>query len=422
MLVGDETFYFTAAIGLLESGELALDPLWPPLYAHFLAGICSLSASPMAALAIVQTALLALAAICVRTLVRRLFAAPAAADVAAVAMLGYPPLAGFAFYAWPEILNLTLFVAALALLVVGRDRAAWSAAAGAALGVTLLTKLLLWPFVVLLAAPALRLRTRASLGSATALLVTCGLVVALLAPVLRPEGEPASWQANIGFNLLVGLRDTSRRSFVDSIVAYEYLAYRESASNPTARAAILRRHISDHVRVNGPWAVLASQLGKQYHRLLDHESFFTAQLPGGTLAASPVGYQGVPHALGFALRAWSSLCYAALLVAAVFGAFAVRTDSQDPWTRDWLRLLAVFVVYNLSIFLALHVVSRYRVQLLPVLVLAGARGAAWAGDQRSAGRRPLEALAQWSRWRKAATLLSVTAVLSLAFAAAVVGV
>jgi hypothetical protein len=36
-LVGDEGGYLVAARGLLATGELVLDSLWPPLYAWFVA-------------------------------------------------------------------------------------------------------------------------------------------------------------------------------------------------------------------------------------------------------------------------------------------------------------------------------------------------------------------------------------------------
>ncbi len=405
--LGDEIIYIAAANGLVSTGELVLDGLWPPLYAWFLAGVFSIAGRSMLALALVQTVALLAAALCLRTVATRLTGSRRAGDVSAFALLGYPPTAAFTLYAWPEVVNLSLFLGALALLVGASERPMRAMGAGVLLGFSLLTKLVLWPFVPLLALPAL---SRGGVKSAAALLGASALVVALLAPVLRPSTGTAAFGANIAFNVWAGLRDTSRRTFVDSVVGDEYRAYLDSGRDAEQRAAVLRSKINDHVRTTGLLSVVAGQLSKQYFRLFDHESYLTAQLPGGALAESRPGYRDVPPWLAATLSGWSSLCYAALLIAAVFGAFVPLRAQSDAAVRLWWGVLAVFILYNLAIFSGLHVVSRFRIQMLPVVLLAAARGVAWCMGEGGGEGSP-----GVSTTRAIVATVTTIAVLSLAF-------
>jgi hypothetical protein len=80
--------------------------------------------------------------------------------------------------------------------------------------------------------------------------------------------------------------------------------------------------------------------------------------------------------------------------------------------RRWLRVLLVFVLYNLAIFLWLHVKSRYRVQLLPVAFLGVGCAVAWLqarlnGDPEAAG------VAHW-RWLVAAIVAVLLELLAFA--------
>ena len=127
---------------------------------------------------------------------------------------------------------------------------------------------------------------------------------------------------------------------------------------------------------SGDGALLRAQLGRQYFRFRprlfprdssprQHRHLATATLRGAARLAPS------------ALRGWGWALYAAVLGAAALGIARVPADN-----RRWLVVAALFVAYNLALFLVLHVKSRYRVQLMPVLDLWAGATAAWA----------------WSRW------------------------
>ena len=150
-LWGDEMAYWRSAKALL-AGDPGWwpDPLWPPLYPRLLAGIMAIGGPTVLWIQVVQTCLLAAAAVLLHDLVRRLSGSQLAAAVAAALTLGFPPLAAYAHYLWPEILHLFLFLAVLWLLTVRAERPQWCGVAGVAAGLALLTKSLLGPFLPVL--------------------------------------------------------------------------------------------------------------------------------------------------------------------------------------------------------------------------------------------------------------------------------
>ena len=62
-----------------------------------------------------------------------------------------------------------------------------------------------------------------------------------------------------------------------------------------------------------------------------------------------------------------------------------------PWrARPWSWAIAAFLIYNLGLFLVLHVKSRYRVQFEPLLCLLAAQAWVRRDDLRQRiRRRPL---------------------------------
>jgi 4-amino-4-deoxy-L-arabinose transferase-like glycosyltransferase len=365
-LVGDEYHYFVAAGRLLATGTLVLDPLWPPLYPWFLAAVFRLGADHLVALAVVQGVLLLVAALALRTIVAKVLANPRAGNYALLGMLGYPNLAAFAYYAWPEVLFLALLLPALALLVARPNSNTAAAGAGLLCGGALLCKLVFWPAFVLLVAALVLLEAR---RSAAIVLAVATLTSVAAAPVLRPDAVVARPDTNIAFNVLLGLKDRSRRTFVDSIAKEEWEAYLASGNDADERSEVLYAKIAALLRERGIAATLVGQLGKQYARLLDPESYLTAQLPGGALASTPMGYKGVSHATATLVRvlAWGS--WLGLLALAVIGALARPWRSLDRAGQVWMGWFAAFLGYNLAIFFFLHVVSRYRIALLPTFFL-----------------------------------------------------
>lgn len=398
-LWGDEITYWQAA-GQVRAGQTPdLHLLWPPLYPRFLAALMPLSGATRLAAQLVQLALLAAAAFCLRGVGRALVPQGAAGDVAAALLVLDPQVAAFTVFLWPEILHLALFLFAWWALATRAGRWPWLAAAGVALGLALLTKSLLGPFVPVLLAPlALTGPLRHRLLRPALVLGTLTLTILPTLSAHRALYGVASIADSSLFNAWVGLNDRTRRSFVDEIVGNELGVYLQSAPAPPARDAVLRAKIAGLLAERGIWQVLRDQLGRQYFRLFHHDSFFTEQLPGGGIAAVPgYGYVARPDGLAAVLRAWGAALYGGVLAAAALALVAMKPATEPaagpPVHRGWLAVALLFVAYNLAVFLVLHVMSRYRVQFLPVLDLFAGMTVAWLWSSRT--RRPLRAAAAW---------------------------
>ncbi len=379
---GDEIMYLDLAQRWARGEGAALEPLWPPLYPQLLAAALRLGDAHLLGLRLLQVALLFVAALALCGLAERLLGSAAAGRWAAALLLLDPQVAAFGHYYWPEALHLALFLGTLWLLVL-RPRAWWAVAlAGLLLGLALLTKSLLLPFLpLLLVPPCLELGwrrglPRAALALGLALLVTAPTVTANV----RRHGLWAVADSS-RFNLWVGLNDRSRRNLVDEVVGDEYRRWRESAPDLAGRERRLREETAALVAERGLRALLAGQLGKQYFRLFDRDSFFSDQLPGGAIAAQGYGYVAAPAGPALALRLLGLLAWTATLVAAAFGLVRLLR-SPSPW----LVALLVFLAGQLLLFLGLHVKTRYRLGFLPVLDLLAAAALARCGTPpRAAG-------------------------------------
>jgi hypothetical protein len=393
-LWGDERTYLGAAERAV-AGEprRASEALWPPLYPAVLALVLAAGGGG-AAIYLLQTALLVAAALALRSLAADLLRSRWAGDLAAALLLLYPPLVAFCGYLWPEVLHLALALGALWLLrgaVTGRLRGAgWAAAAGALLGLALLAKSLLGPFVPLLLVPLARAGGwRRGLPRAAAAALAAALVVVPTQLANRQRMGVFATAASVPFNLWVGLEDTGRREGTGDAAGPVYQEWRCSAPEVAQRNRLLLDRAAGELRRHGLPAVLREQLGKQYFRLFDADGFLTAQLPGGPVAARGTGYAGMPPRTAQAVDGLGRAAYALLIVAAAAGAALCTPRRAGGWA--WLAL--GFVGYNLAIFLAIHVSTRYRVQMLPVALL----WAAAAGDRvrlalaRRRRRRPEDA-------------------------------
>ncbi len=364
---GDEGMYLEVA-GRIQAGEdPGLERLWPPLYPRFVAEVLSPRGGPPATLQVVQTLLLVAVAFLLRDICRRLVGPGRVGDLVLLFTLAYPPLVAYAHYVWPEVLHLVLMVGATWILVARRDRLPWLAGLGLLLGLSLLTKSLLGPFL-----PALLLPLALE-GSARQRWARVSLVVVVLGTTVAPTliaNHRASGRLGIAdsgrFNLWVGLNDRSRRNFVGEIVGREFQRYRASAEDPGERNAILDRKTARLLRERGLLRVLGDQLGRQYFRLFDKNSFLTDQLPGGVIHAQGRGYRGSAGPLASAVRYLSFTAYAAILL------LATAAIWLWPPRGRWVWLAMGFVAYNLALFLVLHVKTRYRIQFLPVLFVYAA--------------------------------------------------
>jgi hypothetical protein len=388
-LAGDEQTYWARAEILLAGGEPEVDLLWPPLYARFLA----VSSSPLGrpsrlAVEAVQVLLLAAAAFLLARFGRREGLPGPWAAAAGAALFLLPTPAAFAHYFWPEVLHLALFLGALELLRSGPRW--WAAtAAGVLLGLALLTKSVLTGFL-----PVLLLADFLAAGKARRwprlAAILAGLLFAV-APTLW-RNQAATGRLTIAdsstFNLWVGLNDVTRQSHAGSIAWRELQAWRASAPTFAERDAILRGRIREKIEADGIFTVLGRQLGRQYFRLFEKDSYLTDMLPSGALEPEGQGYRRMSPALASFLRglAWSS--HILLLALAGLG---LALQPAPSLAKPWSWLAPAFLAYNLLIFLGLHVKSRYLLQMLPCLLLA----AAWAGSRLLAAARGGEKIEPW---------------------------
>lgn len=404
-LWGDEVRYLASARALLAGDpSWRPDPLWPPLYPRFIAGLTALGGPELAWVRIVQTLLLAAAAVLLADLTRRVSGSRLAGFVAGSLALIYPPLVGFAHFLWPEVLHLFLLLAVVWILVARSDRPAWCGVAGVAAGLALLTKSLLLPFLPVLGLAAFARRpVGPAVGRAAVFLIAAILTVTPTVLEQHRRTGRLMIADSSSFNLWVGLNDRARRNFDIDVVSGLWEEYAASGDSFAERDAILRARIRQFLD-SRPWpSILRAQLGRQYFRLFDKDSYLTDQLPGGAATERyGAGYRRASPAVARAVRLASYTSYALLLVAAPLGLLCWRYRD-----RRWLAVLLLFVLYNLGIFLWLHVKSRYRIQLAPVAFL----GAGGAAALLAAVRRGDVTVDRW-RWIAAAGVAAVLELLA----------
>ena len=373
-LMGDEVMYNSVAQRILRGEDPAMELLWPPLYPRFVAWLLFAGRGSLLMVQLVQSLLVVFIAVTARDLCRRMLGPGPVGDWVALATLLYPPLVAFAHYLWPEVLHLALFMAALWILAVRRRRVPGLMGLGLVLGLALLTKSLLGPFLPLLLLPIALDEGRWTARAARVALVLL-VLGATIAPTVvanyRRSGEAVISDSS-RFNIWVGLNERSRRNFVDEVVAEEYQRYRRSAPDHRRRNELLEQQIGELLREKGLLAVLGGQLGRQYFRLMNKDSFLSDQLPGGPIADRGGGYRETQRAVALAIRLVSHGMYAVILVAA-----AVGLALCPPRGRRWLWLLLAYLAYNLALFLILHVKTRYRIQFLPVLFFYASYAINW---------------------------------------------
>jgi 4-amino-4-deoxy-L-arabinose transferase-like glycosyltransferase len=386
-LWGDENGYLDSALKLL-AGDPGwwLEPLWPPLYSQFLAGLLWIGGGSLTVVVLVQSGLLIATAVLLGDLTRRVCGSRAAGMAVVVLTLGYPPLVAFSHYLWPEVLHLFLFSALLWLMAVRGESRAWCAVAGVALGLALLSKSLLMPFVPVLFV-AMVWGSRLGPG-----VLRVGLVLGMAALTVAPTvianakrtGTPMI--ANSArFNIWVGLNDVGRENFRHDVVWPEYQRWEASAGSYAARDRILQTRIREFVRDRGWVAVVRNQASKQYFRFFHAGCYLTDQLPGGAAQElANAGYLGAGPVVGRAVK--SATVASILLLFAVVPAGLILGGCRS---NRWVRSLILFLVFNLVLFMWLHVKTRYRIQMLPAAFVGIGCLVAWI----EAGFRPRPSVA-----------------------------
>jgi hypothetical protein len=218
----------------------------------------------------------------------------------------------------------------------------------------------LWPLFLL--AFVSRRERRFSVAWTAAAAFVAGMLL-VTAPALwkgqLETGHPLIADSSL-YNLDVGLRDRSRSDYIDEAGLPALTAFIESAATPQQRNAIYLEKVKATVADRGLLDVLGEQLGTQYFRLFSAKTLLVSQLPGPACA----GHLGVyaDSALTSPLIGLSTLTHALTLVLCAFGLALWRR-----WRLPLAAFCAVYFVYQLALFLGLHVMERYFFQMQPLL-------------------------------------------------------
>ncbi len=366
-LVGDEFDYNRRALALLAGESVPETYIWPPGQTWFIAAIYRVVGVHVLGVQLVQIALLALCAVLLARLWRPLAGARAGFAAGALFLLN-PTTIASAHWLWPEVTHLACLLGALALLFARpAPGIARGFAAGLLIGLALLFKSLLglwWP-LLLLRFVRRDGGVRVAWGAATCFVAGVALAIAPALWKGRVEtGRPIIADSSI-YNLDVGLRDRSRSDYIDEAGAPALSAFLASAPTPQERNAIYLERVRETVDRRGLADVLADQFGTQYFRLFSAKTLLVSQLPGEACAGRLGAYP--PSRLVPWLAATAMAWHALILVLAAFGVALWR-----DWRHPFVLAGASFLLYQLGLYLGLHVMQRYLFQMLPFLCAFGA--------------------------------------------------
>lgn len=411
-LVGDEGYYYNLARDRAAGLQVHHNPLWPALYGQIMTFFFKVFGVKILAVQILQVLLWFLAGLFLFQIALTLFQSRTAGLWVLGLYLFSPELMAFSHLLWPETIHIFFFIAAFWLLI-HRPAALWSAAgAGALLGLALLSKLLLLPFLPVLALFMFLLSPGDRFRRVSRVFLLAGTLSLTVLPAMvhnqRIHGSfviaDSSW-----FNLWVGLYDVERVDYRNDIANGAFITYQEMASDLASRNQFCREQIILLVQKKGLHAILANQISKQYFRLLGHQTFFTTQLAGGPRQS----YRFDQPALTWLLRGYAYLFHGCMLALSILGLCCLR------WRlKSWLFCLSALLLFNLALFLLVHVKTRYLVQIQPLLLLFGGAFLAAIPARWSRRMESPDSLFRFSAARLAMGSLLVIAVEIVAFWAA----
>ncbi len=390
-LVGDEFDYNRRAIALLGGQPMPELFIWPPGQTWFVAAVYAVFGAHVFAVQIIQIMLLAACAAMLMRLWQTLDNRRAALCAASLFMLN-PSALAYAHWLWPEVTYLACLLGALTLLLTFTSRAHSRAFfAGLLIGLALLFKSLIggfWPFFLLFFLS--RKNKRYSYAWLSALAFCAGLLLAV-APTLW-KGHVATGHALIAdsslYNLDVGLRDSSRSDYVDEAGLPALTAFVESAPTPQQRNAVYLDKVKGVVAERGLFNVFVDQLDSQYFRLFNAKTLLVSQLPGPRCE----GYLGAygSNSVNGPLTFLSDVMHSLTLVLCAFGLALWRR-----WLHPFAAFCALYLAYQLALFLGLHVMERYFFQMQPLL--CGFAGSFLAVLLRREASQDVLSFARW-RW------------------------
>lgn len=362
-LLGDEGYYFNLAQSIAAGQPAVHHPFWPPLYAELMGWLFGVVGNDVLVIQSVQIVLWLVSGLLFAQIGATVFQSRLVGTTTFALFVLHPELMAFSHFLWPEIPHLFFFGAGLWLLIHWPQHAASAVLAGVCLGLALLTKLLLLPFLPLLGVWIYG-QTAGSWSRrfAQVLLIAGPLCLTLVPTMHRNAQLHGRWMVadSSVFNVWVGLNDRARRDYEHGIAGQEFEQFEASRASFIERDQLYWNKIQDFIQHQGVLQTLWGQARKQYFRLFHAETYFTSQLPGGPRQA----YQFAEFPLTPVLRAYTYVMHALVLGLGVLGLCLVRLRAFG-----WPQLLLAFVGYNLGLFLFVHVKTRYLVQFLPMLMM-----------------------------------------------------
>ena len=163
------------------------------------------------------------------------------------------------------------------------------------------------------------------------------------------------------FNIWVGLNDQDRIDWgPNRFTGKEFKTYMASAPTHAERQHIYQAKIEELVLQTGIYQTISDQISKQYFRLFNRKTFFTTQFPN----EAKERYTFESAAIASSIALFDSFVWFLILLGSGIGvAKAVRRPIS------WLHIFILIILYNLALFVFLHVKTRYVLQFLPFLCI-----------------------------------------------------
>ena len=373
LLFGDEGRYYKNGLQFANHFTIQNNsPLWPMGYSYFV-GFCLWTGQvlglthPVLIVQIVQLIFLLLAGILFWDLTKILSSLKIRVLAFGLFILN-PTLIAYSQYLWPEIIHLTLYLGVFWIILHKKKSTFWYSLLGLLLASASLTKLVYLPISVLIISTILILDVYHRRSKALALVPLLVFFLAITPTLYKNyhvHGTAMIADSSM-FNLWIGLGDPNKSEYVDKpYINLEFPIYHNSGTTHREREIILKSKIKNFVKEKGIFQIFVDQISKQYFRLFDHRTFLIKQLPNQFVPTYRFENAKVEK-----MVLWSNgVIWCILLVGLGIGIL----DRLDLRRSVFLLLLGI-LIYNLGLFLFLHVKTRFVIQFLPILCLVSANG------------------------------------------------
>jgi len=373
-LIGDEHTYVTSALQIINNQPFIRVPIWPPGYDYLLAltiyaGRILTFTKVLLFPQIIQIILWFIGEIFYWKITSHLLKTYQQKILCLSIYLFNPTLIAYSHFFWPEIPHLTIYLIALWIIICRSSSNNLNKIVGILFAAATLLKLVYLPISIVLMVFIFLKRYfhRKDLAPA---IISIILFIVTISPTLLYNLKMHNRLMiadSSTINLWIGLNDKSLTDWDnDAIAGHEIITNLESAKTHNQRNTIYEKKISKLIKNRGLWEALLNQLSKQYFRLLDHRTFFTKQLPQGMKKR----YFFSSTILVKVLRGWNSIIWGIILSGFGIGLCIIASKKS----HFGIYLFTGIIAYNTSVFLFLHVKTRYVIQFLPMITIISSIG------------------------------------------------